>query len=119
MFLSPTHDHSTIHYLQDMVLPSCHLTSAEARLASLPELLGAIFVNLTILDLVRVQQVCRRWRWRDCVRNVSELQPALYKRATPVVAGDNPHFEDLDEDNTSVQPEGSMPLREHLNDVGR
>jgi hypothetical protein len=100
-----------------MTLSSSHSTSAGAQLASIPELVGAIFINLTIIDLVRVQQVCRRWR--DCVRNVSGLQPALYKRAISITPGDNPHFEDADVHTYSnVLYTESETLSQHLNAIG-
>jgi hypothetical protein len=92
-------------------------TSAGAQLASIPELVGAIFINLAIIDLVRVQQVCRRWR--DCVRNVSELQPALYKRAISITPGNNPHFEDADAHTYSnVLYTESETLSHYLNAIG-
>jgi hypothetical protein len=97
-------------------LSSSHSISAGAQLASIPELVGAIFINLTILDLVRVQQVCRRWC--DCVRNVSEFQPALYKQAIPITPGDNPDFEDADYHDPGILYTDSQTLGQHLNAIG-
>jgi hypothetical protein len=107
---------STIHQLQEVALPSPHSTSAGARLANIPELVGVIFINLTMLDLVRVQQVCRRWR--DCVRNVSELRSALYKQAMPATPSDNSYFKELDNRNSTIQYKGSETHNDHSNIVG-
>jgi hypothetical protein len=63
-------------------------TAAGTRVASLPELVGNIFNNLDYFDLLRVQQVCQRWR--DCVLQVKELQRVLYK--APIALVGNPHF---------------------------
>lgn len=100
-----------------MVYPNVESRSAAQQVTTTPELLGAIFIHLSIFDLLHVKQVCRRWR--DCVRNLNELQPALYKRATPVKPGDNPHFKPLNQAIAAAISSDGPPFGELVLKIGR
>jgi len=99
-----------------MVYPNVESRSTAQQVTTTPELLGAIFIHLSIFDLLHVKQVCTRWH--DCVRNLSELQPALYKRATLVKPGDNPHFKPLNQAIAAATSFDGPPLGELLLKIG-
>ena len=99
-----------------MVYPNIESRSAAQQVATTTEFLAAIFMHLSILDLLHVKQVCRQWC--DCVRDLSELQPALYKRATPVKSGDNPHFKPLDEALAAEKSRGGQTFGEMFIKIG-
>jgi len=98
-----------------MTYPSIHARLATLQVTVTPELLGTIFIHLSIFDLLRVERVCKQWR--DCVRDVRAIQPALYKCALAVEPGDNPHFKPLDEATANLTYR-SLPFGEQLNDTG-
>ena len=98
-----------------MTYPSIHARLATLQVTATPELLGTILIHLSIFDLLRVERVCKQWR--DCVRDVRAIQPALYKCALAVEPGDNPHFKPLDEATANLTYR-SLPFGEQLNDTG-
>jgi hypothetical protein len=59
----------------------------------IPEILEHILLNLNIHDVLRATAVSRFWR--DCIAETPSLQRLLFKRATPIVTGTDPHFHQL------------------------
>jgi hypothetical protein len=57
------------------------------------EILEHILLNLNVHDVLRAAAVSRFWR--DCIAETPSLQRLLFKRATPIVAGTDPHFHQL------------------------